>query len=341
MMTSTNRPSKEDYYLNIAHEVAMRGTCVRRNYGAVIVNNDVIVGTGYVGAPRGRVNCSDVGECYRQKHNIPRGTRYETCLSKNTRILTNGTIKTIEEMYLSTNSDMDCVAAIEASGRELLTPDNVLYRNPGLDFVPELKVNAPIGNIMKTKFCETLLRVPIISLIRYKDDEAIKALETGHIDCTPEHKFLTPSGYVVAEDLSAGDMLTQCVVAQNPYEIPYNDYVYDIEVPEYENFGILYSETCYTFSHNCRSVHAECNAIMNAGRDRCIGATLYLCGVEATTGELIKNADCCNMCKRMVINSGIDKVVIRDPDKPENMRIVSVSDWVKDDDFYEENNSGY
>lgn len=75
------RPSKEDYYLNIAEEVARRGTCLRRLFGAVIVQDDQIISTGYVGAPRGSVNCIDLAECPRQKANIPPGERYELCRS--------------------------------------------------------------------------------------------------------------------------------------------------------------------------------------------------------------------------------------------------------------------
>jgi dCMP deaminase len=75
------RKSKENYYLDIAETVLERGTCLRRNYGAVIVKNDVIVSTGYAGAPRGRKNCTDIGECNRNKHNVPRGERYEMCRS--------------------------------------------------------------------------------------------------------------------------------------------------------------------------------------------------------------------------------------------------------------------
>lgn len=75
------RPSKINYYLDIAQAVAMRGTCLRRLYGAVIVKNDEIVSTGYVGAPRGRKNCSDLGYCLRNKLEIPRGERYELCRS--------------------------------------------------------------------------------------------------------------------------------------------------------------------------------------------------------------------------------------------------------------------
>lgn len=75
------RISKRDYYLGIAAEVAKRSTCLRRQYGAVIVKNDEIVATGYNGAPRGEANCCDVGECWREKNNIPHGEQYEKCVA--------------------------------------------------------------------------------------------------------------------------------------------------------------------------------------------------------------------------------------------------------------------
>jgi len=75
------RLSKQNYYLNIAKEVAQRGTCRRRRFGAVIVRNDQIVSTGYVGAPRGAKNCLDLDECPRIKAKIPPGERYELCRS--------------------------------------------------------------------------------------------------------------------------------------------------------------------------------------------------------------------------------------------------------------------
>ena len=75
------RRSKINYYLDIAETVLQRGTCLRRNYGAIIVKNDEIISTGYVGAPRGRKNCCDLGYCVREKLNIPRGERYEMCRS--------------------------------------------------------------------------------------------------------------------------------------------------------------------------------------------------------------------------------------------------------------------
>lgn len=75
------RITKQDYYLSIAAEVAKRSTCLRRQYGAVIVKNDEIIATGYNGAPRGDENCCDVGSCWRDRHNIPHGEQYEKCVA--------------------------------------------------------------------------------------------------------------------------------------------------------------------------------------------------------------------------------------------------------------------
>ena len=75
------RTSKENYYLDIAQTVSKRSTCLRKRYGAIIVKNDVIISTGYNGAPRGRKNCNDLNYCMRDAMNIPRGERYEMCRS--------------------------------------------------------------------------------------------------------------------------------------------------------------------------------------------------------------------------------------------------------------------
>ena len=75
------RISKENYYLDIAETVLKRSTCLRRCYGAIIVNNDEIIATGYNGAPRGRRNCVDLGYCTREQMQVPRGERYELCRS--------------------------------------------------------------------------------------------------------------------------------------------------------------------------------------------------------------------------------------------------------------------
>ena len=73
------RPTKSQYYVDIARAVAMRSTCLRRRFGAVIVKNDQIISTGYNGAPRQTSNCVDLGYCYRQERNIPAGQNYELC----------------------------------------------------------------------------------------------------------------------------------------------------------------------------------------------------------------------------------------------------------------------
>lgn len=152
------RTDKENYYLDIAETVLERGTCLRRNYGAIIVNHDEIVSSGYVGAPRGRKNCIDLGLCVRENLNVPRGERYELC----------------------------------------------------------------------------------------------------------------------------------------------------------------------------RSVHAEANAIISAARSAMIGATLYLAGKDAQTGEYVENAAPCSMCKRQIINAGIDRVVVRL--NKTDYAVYNVMDWVENDE---------
>ena len=152
------RVSKINYYLDIAETVSERSTCLRRRFGAIIVKNDVIISTGYNGAPRGRLNCNDLQYCARDKMGIPRGERYEMC----------------------------------------------------------------------------------------------------------------------------------------------------------------------------RSVHAEANAIIAAERDRMIGSTLYMCCTDPATGNVMPNTCSCMMCKRMVINAGIEKVIVRED--RENFTEYKVEDWIENDD---------
>ena len=80
----------------------------------------------------------------------------------------------------------------------------------------------------------------------------------------------------------------------------------------------------------CRSVHAEANAIISASRRDMVGGTIYLVGRDAQTGELLGDATSCSMCRRLVINSGLEKVVIRRTET--EFEIVDVRDWVWEDD---------
>jgi len=80
-MANYNRPSKDEYYLDIAKSVCKRGTCTKVKIGAVIIREDQIISTGYVGAPRGTKSSQEHGFCLRKKLDIPSGQRYEMCRS--------------------------------------------------------------------------------------------------------------------------------------------------------------------------------------------------------------------------------------------------------------------
>lgn len=69
----------DEYWMNIVNDVSTRSTCLRRQIGALVVKNDVIISTGYNGAPRGFPHCLDVG-CRRDKLNIASGERHEECV---------------------------------------------------------------------------------------------------------------------------------------------------------------------------------------------------------------------------------------------------------------------
>jgi len=80
----------------------------------------------------------------------------------------------------------------------------------------------------------------------------------------------------------------------------------------------------------CRSVHAEANAIISASRRAMLGGTLYLVGRDAKTNELLPNTTSCSMCRRQIINSGIERVISRTG--PDSYVITNVSDWIAEDD---------
>lgn len=80
----------------------------------------------------------------------------------------------------------------------------------------------------------------------------------------------------------------------------------------------------------CRSVHAEANCIISASRRDMLGATLYLACLDGKTGELLAGTNSCTMCKRQVINAGIQTVIIRDT--KDEFRVIDVNRWIEDDD---------
>jgi len=80
----------------------------------------------------------------------------------------------------------------------------------------------------------------------------------------------------------------------------------------------------------CRSVHSEANAIIAASRESMLGATLYMACLDSKTGELVSGTNSCAMCKKLIINAGIDKVVIRNT--PDSYNVIEVREWLEDDD---------
>lgn len=140
---SHDRPNKNQYYLNIAKAVAKRSTCLRRQYGAIIVKNDEIIATGYNGAARGEPNCCDQGICWREANGIPHGQQYEKCVAVHAE--QNAIISAARKdmigstMYLYGEENG---IAIKAQPCEICSK---LIRNAGIEFVitsnPESKTD--------------------------------------------------------------------------------------------------------------------------------------------------------------------------------------------------------
>ncbi|MBD5153634.1 MAG: dCMP deaminase family protein [Oscillibacter sp.] len=80
----------------------------------------------------------------------------------------------------------------------------------------------------------------------------------------------------------------------------------------------------------CRSVHAEANAIISAARRDMVGGTLYLAGKDAATGQLLHDTSSCSMCRRLIINAGISKVIARTG--PGEYTVTDVENWISEDD---------
>ena len=132
-----NRPSKDEYYLNAAEVILTRGTCLRRNHGAVIVNHDEIIATGYTGAPRGRRNCIEIGRCLRKENNIPSGQRYELCRSVHA-----------EANAIISASRRDMIGAtLYLVGKDFET-GNIVYGVTPCEMCKRLIINAGIARVV-------------------------------------------------------------------------------------------------------------------------------------------------------------------------------------------------
>ena len=144
-INSKYRISKDEYYINIAREVCKRSTCLKRHYGAVIVNNDEIVSTGYNGAPRGDINCCDRGTCPRinVEHN---SGNYNNCcavhaemnaiISASRKEMMNGTIYLYgeeEKVVKNEKTGEDEVITVEVKDPTPCPICEKLIKNAGID----------------------------------------------------------------------------------------------------------------------------------------------------------------------------------------------------------------
>lgn len=152
------RRDKINYYLDIAQTVAERSTCLRRQFGAIIVKNDSIIATGYNGAPRGRKNCNDLGDCFRDRMNIPRGERYEMCRALHAEA--NAIIAASREQMIGATLYMVCVSPKDG---------NVLPGTSSCMMCKRYVINAGIETVVVRDTADAYRVIPVSDWIEHDD----------------------------------------------------------------------------------------------------------------------------------------------------------------------------
>lgn len=142
------RLSKDEYYLSIARSVSLRSTCLRRHYGAVIVNQDRIISTGYNGAPRNCVNCVEFNGCVRMKNNVSHNSDYTECISVHAE--QNAIIH-------ATYSDMQG-ATLYLAGIDMETGKSIVDID-SCPFCKRMIINAGIDNVVMMEGDHSIKRV--------------------------------------------------------------------------------------------------------------------------------------------------------------------------------------
>ncbi len=158
------RRDKTNYYLDIAETVIERGTCIRRNFGAVIVKNDEIISTGYVGAPRGRKNCCDMNMCIREKLEIPRGERYELCRS----------VHAEQNAIISASREKMIGASLYLVGKDYKTKEYVQNARP-CALCKRMIINAGIKEIIVRNDTDNYEIIPVNDFII--NDESLEGIK--------------------------------------------------------------------------------------------------------------------------------------------------------------------
>ena len=159
------RRDKRNYYLDIADTVALRSTCLRKRYGAIIVNHDEIISTGYNGAPRGRKNCVDLGYCTRENLSIPSGERYELCRS----------VHAEANAIISASRRETIGGTLYLAGRDGLTGDLVATTTP-CSMCRRMIINAGINYVI----CRTAKDECTVTNVRdwVFDDDSLDGINT-------------------------------------------------------------------------------------------------------------------------------------------------------------------
>lgn len=98
-----------------------------------------------------------------------------------------------------------------------------------------------------------------------------------------------------------------------------------------------YKRGTTNYDMNCLAIHAEQNAMLAVSREQMLGATMYLYGYDMVTKSIVKDANACAICKRLILNSGIITLIIADPETgikstastnfPYRAKIIRVDDW--------------
>ncbi|MDR1397507.1 MAG: dCMP deaminase family protein [Desulfarculales bacterium] len=159
------RPSKDEYYLNMARQVSQRGTCLRRRYGAVIVKDDQIISTGYAGAPRGVLNCDELGVCERVKQNVPSGQRYELCRSVHAEM--NAVIHASRQQTIG--------ATLYLHGDDLSSGRMIADPEP-CQLCRRVIINAGISSVVSFRENGAVRRTPVTEWVEEENREARETL---------------------------------------------------------------------------------------------------------------------------------------------------------------------
>lgn len=188
----STRIDKNNYYLNIALDVAKRSTCLRRCYGAVIVKNDEIISTGYNGAPRGRNNCSDCGICLRKELNIKSGKQYELCRS----------VHAEANAIISASRNEMIDSDLYLAGYDAVTKEELLYPLP-CAMCERLIINAGIKRII-TRNKEYLIK-DLNDDFLYSKEELVKkiisSIRTMPVTATTDIHILNSLKEKILEEL--------------------------------------------------------------------------------------------------------------------------------------------